>query len=1370
MIESFIYELKQSGISVWQQEDKLKIASNVNLQGQAIVEQLKQNKPQLLRYLTRQGIDSKARFDELSILPLETRCAPLTLGQQQLLFTQEVSNAASTYHIPCLLKIAKHCDIEKLTAAIEQLVIRHSALDMVVAYDHQGKTIQQPANEAFVVTHHELGNLNLHEQCEHFFNEPFSLQHSRPFRAYVITSKEQQHVFFVWHHIAFDGWSLGLFLQELTSLYEGENRPLSLQFSDYAYYMATPGQRERQATSQRYWQTQLADYEPLKLAQTQSRPATFDHRGAIQSIVLDESTTLKLQQTAKTHRISINTLGLAAWYHTLALLSHQRQFVVGIPSENRPTALQQNILGYFVNSLPIKADIDMTMLLERWFTQVNQVVNQAKQHQALPFEAIKNSLDVPLDTSMHPIFQTLFSSSQFAPEQHHTLWQSVDLDLSQQCQAKFDLTLHLSAGKTTELGLTYASALFSSSYAQQILELYQTVLQAYLTAENAQQPLYSLPLLSNTAQQKQYQLSGMQHAYPSVASITDQFAEIVARYPNKAAISNRHQTLSYQELDNQAKQLANAILAVCPEPKVVALYMRNDIEFVIAMLAVLKTGAAYTTLSLKDPVARHQYQLSDSNADVIVTLREHSQTLATLNHNNIAEVFCDTSLADTDITVDFEPMCIAPSEVATIIYTSGTTGNPKGTLLSHAAISSLALDNHSYQHQPQDSFIQLANPAFDATLFEIWSALLNGAEVNLGYQDSLNSAAQLSATLQTLNITSMFLTRSLFDTLLLQDEHIFASLTHLLVGGEALTESMVNKLLASTSCPKHFINGYGPTECTTFTTVQTMSKQQSEIAIGKPIPGRAVAVVGRNNELLPLGCPGELVVCGHGVAARYLNNPTLNSEKFVSLNLFGSMQKYYRTGDLVYWNAQQQLCYINRGDQQVKVRGFRIELAEIEHHLNQLADIDSCAVIAKKQQAQTLLHAYLVIKPAADQAAALSHCKTQLTKLLPSYMMPHSFTVLSALPLTLNGKLDKTKLPEPELKQHQLVVPQTNTEKEVQAIWQDVLGQSPLCCATAVTEQGADSISLLSFCGAASKRNWQLTPQLILEHLSVQQLARFIDNQTRLDFATMSETQAIDAALAHEHFAPSRFFNAPQSEFLLHLMPAAATADSFAPLCEKLAPDLRIHALENIKLFTGKHISLHTMVRYYAQRITEVSPTGPLYLGGFCEGAALSLEVARYLAEMGREIVHCFLIDPVLPRLTSAARQAAEEEYIRSQDDDAKPIARAFLDFTQYFQSATAFTFPVSFFIADHVSDEAIPLPALKLIHQVEDIPALYKRTFASDRNGFENLLANADYITLESAHDEIMTDAKDLSIIASHINALMQQTNSAATTVEQRA
>ncbi|WJG11186.1 non-ribosomal peptide synthetase [Aliiglaciecola sp. LCG003] len=1022
----------------------------------------------LFEQKTVAGLASHLSEQALEIIPVSGLAQPpLSFAQERLLFIERYEQGSNAYHVPLLLTLSHDIDLAALEEAINVIVERHPVLKTVYLTDSNDRNYQailpQPVSlQSEVLT----SDTQLSVCIEQAIASTFDLSCEPSIRLHHYQVAEADYLLIIWHHIAFDGWSMDIFINELRQAYQGlqvgedlKLAALDISYADYSAWQRAYLQGDTLDNLLGYWQQQLAGYESLNLPTDRARPAHIDYRGHDHLFSLDNDLSASLRALAKRQETTLYTLLLSGFYASLASLTGQRDILLGTPSDNRHHAQTQSLIGFFVNSLPLRAQVEPDTTVASLVSHVHEVVTQAKVHQELPFENLVDALQVERDPSRHPLYQVMFSVQSFG----EALADASDLpfspaELSSQesvySPAKFDLSLMLTDDQASIAGsINYAVSLFDESTIERLQAVFQRILRAFV-ADN-QQTIGSIATVSD--EERVTLLSDWNDTdsdYPDNQTLTQLFAAQVKRSPQKVALVYEGRELTYQQLDEQSNQLARALKAAYQQQAgeslkpdtLIGLYQDRSPEMLLSILAILKAGGAYVPISPDYPQSRVAYLLDDTKTSLVLTQAQYIERLTqwTSQQDQPASVL---AVDRPDILAGYAktrvPARHGPDDLAYVIYTSGTTGQPKGVLTPHRGVVSLVQDNDFINLSQADVMLHLSDPSFDAATFEIWGALTHGATLVIAPNTQELTSQALEQVITDNGLTVLWLTKTLFDNLYLQQPTMFASLNYLLVGGEALNPDLIRQLMSQVLRPTHILNGYGPTESTTFTTTYECEAFSHSVPLGKPISTRKVYVLDEQGQLSGIGVPGELYIGGAGLARGYLNQAALTAEKFID-NPFASESdrakgytRLYRTGDMVRWLADGNLEYLGRNDDQIKIRGYRVELGEIEDALCQIEGIQQAVVMVREQQSNQYLAAYYV----GEETISSEVLRQQLSQTLPDYMLPMTYTVIESVPLTINGKLDKRALPEPILTSEEgYVAPRTELEAQLCEIWQSVLG------------------------------------------------------------------------------------------------------------------------------------------------------------------------------------------------------------------------------------------------------------------------------------------------------------------------------------------
>ncbi|MEL6606087.1 MAG: amino acid adenylation domain-containing protein, partial [Cyanobacteria bacterium J06614_10] len=961
--------------------------------------------------------------------------------------------------------------ISALEQAIAEIVQRHESLRTVFPLvDSEPVQRILPAADVSLprVDLRSLAEAEQLEQIERLVDEvartPFDLSGNSSLISFrLVQLGAQDHALIVsMHHIVSDGWSVDIFKRELSALYYdfAQGKPASLpalpvQYADFAHWQRQQLQGDRLTEQLTYWQQQLAGAPKLlEFPTDHSRPPVQDFAGAAISFQLDRDLSQKLTQLAASTGTTLYMTLLAAFSTLLYRYSHAEDIVVGSPIANRTRREIEPLIGFFANTLPMRArvseDINFLSLLE----QVKRVTLEAYAHQDLPFEKLVEVLNPERTLSYHPIFQVVFSLQNEGRSQLTTPsltirdWESTHTKIAVGDRAKFDLGLSMVETAGGLVGTwRYATALFESETIHRLQAAFHTLLSSIV--EQPDTAVSMLPILSET--ERQLLLSDWTDTaadYPRNVAVHQLFEQQAAMTPNAIAVQFKDQSLTYTALNQRANQLAHHLKTLDILPgDLVGLFMERSPDMIVSMLAILKVGGAYVPLDTSYPIERITFILQDTNVSVLLTQCALAAQVTEVVSQVVAvdELSLDEAEAANCDNLSHIPLHEGePAEqLAYVMYTSGSTGTPKGVCVRHRSISRLVKNTNFVSITPKDVFLQLAPVAFDAATFSIWGALLNGASVVL-FPHAKPSPETIAETVARHQVTIFFVTVGLFHVMVDHGLKGLESTRQLMFGGDVVSVAHLRKARAQLAdCT--FINGYGPTENTTFTTyypVPHIAPLEQSIPIGYPIANTRTYVLDRHRQPVPIGVYGELYAGGDGVAAGYLHRPELTQERFIQ-NPFSQDSKdvLYKTGDLVRYRADGSIEFAGRLDHQVKVRGFRIELGEIETALERHPQIEKTVVtVWEKQPGDKRLIVYFTCQGEAPSSGELSRF---LKQSLPSYMIPAAFVVLETLPLTPNGKVDRRSLPQPDRFVREvetaLVEPQTQLQSQLATVWRELL-------------------------------------------------------------------------------------------------------------------------------------------------------------------------------------------------------------------------------------------------------------------------------------------------------------------------------------------
>ncbi|KHT63996.1 hypothetical protein RJ45_08770 [Photobacterium gaetbulicola] len=1054
MMWSLLKQLKQQNCSLWLESGELELSYGDTPPSAACIEALKANKNALVELLGQREITSQQAFNQLA----EWLRAPLSFAQQRLLFVERLTEGSDAYHMPTLVELDDTVCVVSLEAALNDLVERHAALRTVFRTDGNGEDYQQVLNDLPSIGHTVAESEEAFSQAlRQAVMTPFQLDREPPLRLHRYQVGKQHFLLLNWHHIAFDGWSAGVFFNELAVCYTARVQgkalalpELSLSYLDFARWQRDPAGHEVMAADEAFWREELADYQPLLLPLDHQRPATVDYLGRDIEFGLDEALSGQLRALAQQHDTTLYTVLLAGYFIALSQLTGQRDVVIGSPFDNRLSTQLHPLVGFFVNALPIRHQLEADQSVTSLIDSLHQRLLAVKAHQSLPFDQLVSEVDSQRDLSRHPIFQVMFSVQRFGTEgfaAEGLPFQPVSLSryVPQPTPARFDISLFLDDSQPEiRANLNYAASLFEPETIDTFRQMFLAALSAMADAPQQQvSAIDTLPALLRSEIVNAWNQTDAE--YPQALTLPQLFEQQVALRPDAPALACGEQVLSYWQLDQQSARLAIRIReqyqhehgSPMPAGTLVAINVERSAGWIVAILAVLKAGGAYLPLLPDSPRQRNAFIVQDAKPPLMVVNKAQLD-----RWHDFASSVSLLAVEDTGPQQDSSPLADGlsqSSDLAYVIYTSGTTGQPKGVMVSHRnAVHLTYAQTEAFDAANCSRSLLFAAGVFDAHVSELFVALANGHLAVLADDRERQDPTLLNDLCKRWSVELATLPPALLATLEPAD---YPTLKVLVTAGETPSLSALERF--SGQCK--MINAYGPTEITVCATAHRYLRGDSANQIGKAINNTRLYVLDEMKRPVPPGTVGELFVGGAGVAMGYLNRQALTAERFVS-NPFATAadrqrgyDRLYRTGDRVRQQSDGGLVFIGRNDDQVKIRGFRVELGEIETLIAELPEIDLAAVVVDEHQGQPAIAAYAVL--GAGLSLTLEQLQQQLSEQLPAYMLPSSLTVMEQLPMTVNGKLDTAALPAPSHSPKQgYLAPENPIQQQLCEIWQQLLG------------------------------------------------------------------------------------------------------------------------------------------------------------------------------------------------------------------------------------------------------------------------------------------------------------------------------------------
>ncbi|MCP4020307.1 MAG: amino acid adenylation domain-containing protein [Desulfobacteraceae bacterium] len=944
---------------------------------------------------------------------------PVTAAQKRLFLLHDIVGDSTGYNLPVVFYLEKKPDVKKLENAIIKLIDRHEPLRTVYRIENQ-EVVQAVVKDWQF--HLDVEYVDKHELDSRInrFSKAFNLAEAPLLRAQLLQTTEDEMLLLMdVHHIAADAMSMEILFKELQRLYGGKSLPeLPVTYKDYSVWQNEQFDRGKLARARSYYLGKFKGNLPVLSMKTDfPRPGTMTFEGDVVGFTVDKDLFARVKALASQENTTPFVILLTALFLVLHKHSGQEDIIVSVADNGRDKAELSRLVGMFINYLALRTFPEDGKKVTTYIQEVKEVVLEGFAHKFYPFDALVQELDLPRDLSRNPLTGITFSYMNFgASLGEGSYLEMVPYKGKIKDSSKFDMALFgTEHDDRVSFALEYYSAIYSQDSMQRFGQRYLALLETITgAAEKPISRISALPagekaLILNT-------FSKVTTTYPKEKSLMALFYDQTCKTPDNLAVITQETALTYRDLAGKAGCMAHMLekeFHAKPGDHIAILMNESDL-MVPVILGILSAGCVYVPLDLTFPQNRISYILEDANCRLVVT--------DTAGKNELESQFPQVAFVDAHslngsrMTALDDTFGIGQKgeDTAYIMYTSGTTGRPKGSLIRHQSVARLVLNTNYIKISARDRFLKTGTIAFDASTFEIWGALLNGAGYCIPGEKVILDIQSLKKRIREWKISVSWFTSSLFNTLVDLDHetesNLFKGLRYVLTGGEKLSGRHVS-LFKHIYPDIELINGYGPTENTTFTACHKIKTVQGGISIGFPIANTSVYILDERLDPVPIGVPGLIYTGGDGVSKGYLNLPDLTRQTFIP-NPFDKNDTLYNTGDLGCWHADGSIEYLGRKDSQVKIRGFRIELSEIENALLEHDGISRAAVLAKvfDKDSELQIAAYYTTRVPLDTRAVIGHLK----HFLPRYMIPSYLICLDEIPLTVNGKTDHRKLPEPK--------------------------------------------------------------------------------------------------------------------------------------------------------------------------------------------------------------------------------------------------------------------------------------------------------------------------------------------------------------------
>lgn len=1100
-------------------------------------------------------------------------------AQKRLYTAEQFITDATPYNLASVYCIEGELDLKRLQSTFLKLAERHEAFRTHFGMA-EGEVVQYVEEYADSIVEYEKKPVSCIEKEIEDFVRPFDLEHGPLVRIKVISSSEKEHYFMIdMHHIISDQTSIGILMQEFAEIYAGkELQPQKISYKDFAAWQNKIFQTGKIDSQLQYWMKQFEDGVPrLDLLKDFIAPDIRTYRGKVMHFSFSKDQNFNIHDFTLKKGITAYMLMIAALNILLWKYTSQKEILLGTAVAGRDHADLSSVVGMFVNILVVLTKIDSTLTVEEFLEYIKENMVSAYDNQDCPYDLLVDAVRKEKEEGFNSLFDVAINYINMGTEElsidgcRLSAYESTDISV------KYDLMFVVEESQDSyKLDIEYASELYSEETIKQLGNRFITLIDELIGKHN--DTLQSIGLALSEEDREAYRK--LNHGYRETPAekntIISMFEDVVRKNGKKTAVIFQDEEITYQKLNEMVNQLACELSAegIGYGRKAAILLECSPLQ-IISILAILKCGAVYVPIDPSYPLERIAFMLEDSKSEMVVTNRESAEKCkAGEMAFYIEDINFNVSVKE-EVESECTPKELSLEDEAYIIYTSGSTGRPKGVVVTEKGIMRIAKNPNYITITEEDKLLQLANYAFDGSVFEIFGTLLNGAAFIMVPKSQAIDIPVLADIIAKKNISMFFMTTALFNLLVDYDVNVLSNVRRILVGGESLSVRHMRRVVEYLG-PGRVANIYGPTETTVFAayyTIDEIPENMENIPIGHAVSNTSLYVLDKEKRILPSGVPGELYIGGSGVAKEYLNNEQLTEEKFIQLD-FGRKERVYKTGDRVKMTSAGELVFLGRTDFQIKLNGFRIELEEIEKQIDSIEGIKEILVKAQKDRNGSIyIAAYYTVQSEKYQFITPEYIREYLLKVIPEYMVPSRMLCMDKLPLTSNGKIDRIALPEIEYKEQDL----KNMDEEdviediILSIMCKILDNPTFNAKDNFFLCGGQSIKAIALTQALREKGFKLSINDIFKNPTAEQLSALPE------FAAARKEQRKEkqsVKIQKEKLSVQEITG--ESEFVLKASALLSQEIKALPVICKfnMAPVQKIHQ-QSKKVSSGMHFHIH---------------------------------------------------------------------------------------------------------------------------------------------------------------------------------------------------